>query len=101
MHDASINAFGSEMSVIVHIPYIFHHLTGGIKTIRTKSQNTGGCLHELVERFPSIKSRLFDEQGQLKKYVELYMNNNKIDNRLDFPMRDEDELRIYVVILGG
>ena len=101
MHDALLSAFGSEMSVTVHIPYIFHHLTGGIKTIRTNSQNTGECLRELLESFPSIKPRLMDEQGQLKKYVALYLNNNKIGNRLDFPVGDEDELRIYVVILGG
>ena len=77
------------------------HLTGDIDTVKTEGQTVGGCLGALQDKFPGIKPRLFDEQGQLYKYVELFLNNRKINNSLDLPVKDEDELLILVVILGG
>ena len=77
------------------------HLTGDIETIETEGQTVGQCLGALQDKFPGIRSRLFDEQGQLHKYVELFLNNRKISNRLELPVKDEDELLILVVILGG
>ena len=77
------------------------HLTGDIETIETEGQTVGECLGALQDKFPGIKPRLFDEQGQLYKYVELFLNNRKISNSLDLPVKDEDELLILVVILGG
>ena len=77
------------------------HLTGDIETIETEGQTVGECLGALQDKFPGIRSRLFDEQGQLHKYVELFLNNRKICNRLDLPVKDEDEILILVVILGG
>ena len=85
----------------IRIPYILRHLTGDIETIETEGQTVGECLGALQDKFPGIKPRLFDEQGQLYKYVELFLNNRKISNRLDLPVKDEDELLILVVILGG
>ena len=85
----------------IRVPYILRHLTGDIETIETEGQTVGDCLGALQDKFPGIRSRLFDEQGQLHKYVELFLNNRKISNRLELPVKDEDELLILVVILGG
>jgi molybdopterin converting factor small subunit len=85
----------------IRIPYILRHLTGDIETIETEGRTLGECLGALQDKFPDTRSRLFDEQGQLHKYVELFLNNRKISNRSDLPVKDEDELLILVVILGG
>lgn len=85
----------------IRIPHIFHHLTGGIETVDTEGQTVGECLSALKDKFPGIKPRLFDEEGQLYKYVLLFLNNRKISNSLDFPVKDRDELHILVVISGG
>ena len=78
-----------------------HHLTDGIKTVETEGQTVGECLGVLQDKFPGIRPRLFDEQGQLYKYVELFLNNRKIGDSLDLAVKDEDELIILVVIFGG
>lgn len=84
----------------IRIPYIFQYLTDGIKTVETEGQTVGGCLNTLQDKLPGIKPRLFDEKGQPYKYVGLYLNNSKISNGLNLPVKDEDELLILVVIYG-
>jgi len=85
----------------IRIPYIFHHLTDGTESVETEGRTIGECLGALQDKFPGISLRLFDEHGQLYKYVELFLNNRKIGNSLDLPVKDEDELLILVVIFGG
>jgi molybdopterin synthase sulfur carrier subunit len=87
--------------VKIHIPQIFRHLTGGVETLNIEGQTVGECLNALQDKFPGIVSRLHDEQGQIYKYIDLYLNNRNIGYNLDLPVKSEDELFILVTIMGG
>ena len=85
----------------IRIPYILRHLTGGIETVETEGQTVGECLSALEDKFPGITARIFDEDGQLYKYIVLYLNDREISCSTDLPVKDEDELLVLLMISGG
>jgi len=84
----------------IRIPYMLQQYTRGIETADIKGKTVGECLNILVKEFPDIKSRIFDESGQLLKHFNLYLNNRNVSG-LASPVKDDDELLILVAIDGG
>jgi len=86
----------------IKIPSIFTLTAGDIDTIEVEGRNIGECLNAAQLKFPGIKIRLFNSQGQLSEYLNYFLNNRKInDDDLEIQVGDEDEISILPVILGG
>lgn len=81
--------------------------------LRTYTANTGiielqavdvrGAVQELVSQFPALDPHLFTEQGQLKPYVNLFLNGEDVRylQGLDTELAAQDQLRIIPSIAGG
>ena len=61
------------------------------------------AINELQTRFPGIKERLIDESGAVRRFVNVYVNEEDIRflQNQDTPLKDGDEISIIPAIAGG
>ena len=91
------------MSVSVRIPTPLRRVTNG----QDKVSVDGATLNEIVlslnAQFPGIKERLCDEQGQLRNFVNIYVNGEDVRflDGLDTAMKTGDEISIVPAVAGG
>ncbi len=91
------------MSVTVRIPTPLQKLTGDKPEISA----TGGTVQELLQdldrQYPGFKDRLCDGQGRLRRFVNIYVNEEDIRflKQEGTPLKDGDEVSIIPAIAGG
>lgn len=71
--------------------------------VPVEGATVGQALEDLVHRYPSLKPHLFNEQGQLRPFVNLFLDGEDVRylNGLDTPLAPEAQLRIVPSIAGG
>lgn len=86
----------------VRIPPVLRSHTGGQREVTASGSTVGDALDDLVQRFPAMKSQLFDD-GTLQRYVNVYVNNQDIQylERLDTPVGENDTIIILPAMAGG
>jgi len=90
------------MSIKVNIPLFLQPVTGGVKVAEVSGSTVGECLKHLVEQFPLIEKELFDVNGKLPGYYDIYVNGESTyPEELAKPVKDGDELHMLVMIDGG
>ena len=85
----------------IQIPDIMRSVIGGIAAVEVKGKTVREGIKALEEKFPELKPRLYDDQGQIFRYIDFFVNNLDIGTNLDFPIKENDELYILVTIMGG
>ncbi len=74
---------------------------------QSKVQSNGGSIAELLEnletQYPGLKSKLCDENGNIKRYVNIFVNDEEIRTLQgsDTPVTDQDEVSIIPAMAGG
>jgi len=91
------------MSVRINIPWFLQHLIpNDVKIAEVNGDTIGECLRRLVERFPIIEKHLFDENGKLPSYIDIYVNEESAyPEELSKPVKDGDKFDIIIIIGGG
>jgi len=90
------------MGIKVDIPWFLQRATSGAKTVEVKGNTVGDCLKKLVELFPPLETELFDKQGKLSPFIDIFVCGRSVYSaRLAQPVRDGDELSILLVVDGG
>jgi MoaD family protein len=87
----------------VKIPPVLRSSTGGEKEIAADGSNVGEVLRELVSKHPDTERQLFAEDGQLNRYVNVYLNDEdvRVLGGLDTPVGATDTLVILPAMAGG
>jgi len=91
------------MSIKVRIPTPLRQHTNGRDTV----EGAGSCLVECIERlegeYPGIKNRLCDEGGELRRFVNIYVNGEDVRflQGLSTPLKAGDEISIVPAVAGG
>ena len=91
------------MSVSVRIPTILRTYTGGDSEVSAEGANLGEVLDHLDTSYAGIKGRILDEQGQLRRFVNVYVGNDDVrylDN-LDTPTPDGTQISVIPAVAGG
>jgi sulfur-carrier protein len=91
------------MSKNIRIPTPLRKLTNNEEIIEINAANIGDAIVELQTRFPGIQERLVDEKGEVRRFVNVYVNEEDIrflQNRAT-PLKDGDEISIIPAIAGG
>ena len=67
------------------------------------SSNVNEAIAELQSRFPGIQERLVDEKGEVRRFVNVYVNEEDIRflQNQKTPLKDGDEISIIPAIAGG
>lgn len=91
------------MSVRVKLPASLKHLTGNQTTLEITATNLMECLYSLVMRYPDLRSRLYNDKGEVHSFINIYINDEDMCflNGLATPLRDGDEVIILPAIAGG
>ncbi|MGO8764763.1 MAG: MoaD/ThiS family protein [Limisphaerales bacterium] len=87
----------------VRIPTPLRKLTNNEELVEVNAPTIGEAIAELQSRFPGIGERLIDEKGEVRRFVNVYVNEEDIrflKNR-ETPLKDGDEISIIPAIAGG
>ncbi len=91
------------MAATVRIPTPLRKLTNEQETVEIESATIGTAVDELEGKFLGIKERLVDEAGEIRRFVNVYVNEEDIrflENQ-DTPLKDGDDVSIIPAIAGG
>ena len=77
-------------------------LTDNNGVVELNGSTVGECLNHLVEQFPRIKKQLFSKEGNLFENIIISINGESAyPEQLAKPVKDDDELKIVLLIGGG
>lgn len=87
----------------VRIPTPLRPLTKGQGEVETKAGSVVEMIESLNSTYPGIKDRLCDETGELRRFVNIYVNEEDIRflTGKDTPLKNGDEVSIVPAIAGG
>jgi molybdopterin synthase sulfur carrier subunit len=91
------------MEVHVRIPTPLRKLAGEQDTIKAKGRTVGEVIQWLTETYPGLQERLRDEQGGMRRFINIYLNDEDIRfiQNLETPVKDGDRISIIPAIAGG
>lgn len=91
------------MTVRVRIPTPLRKLTGGSDEVSVEGASVRAVIDHLEERHPGVRERLLDQKGDLRRFVNVYLNGNDIRflNDLNSTVKDGDDISIVPAIAGG
>jgi len=91
------------MSVLIRIPTPLRRMTNGESKVEIDTKNVGDMVEKLDSSFPGFKSRLVDENGDLRYFVNIYLNGEDVRflQGLDTATKSGDEVSIVPAVAGG
>lgn len=91
------------MPVKVRIPTPLQKLTKDQPEVAVTAKNVKELLDNLERQFPGIKGRLCDEAGRVRRFVNIYLNEEDIRflSQEATSLKDGDEVSIVPAIAGG
>lgn len=91
------------MANLIRIPTPLRNLTGNAPEVTVEAATVGDALSALEAEHNGIKARICDEAGNVRRFVNVFVNDEDIrflDN-LNTPLKDGDSLSIIPAIAGG
>jgi molybdopterin synthase sulfur carrier subunit len=87
----------------VRIPPVLRPSVGGDREVSVDGTNVGELLNALAEAHPETRSQLFGSEGELNRYVNVYLNDEdvRVLGGLDTPVGESDTLVILPAMAVG
>jgi molybdopterin synthase sulfur carrier subunit len=91
------------MSIRVRIPTPLRAATDGVAEVNVEAETVLLLIEDLEARYPAIRGRLRDDAGQMRRFVNLYVNGEDVRFRegLGTNLKAGDELSIVPAVAGG
>ena len=91
------------MGVEVKIPTILRRHTGGEAVVTGSGGTVRGVLQELESRFPGLTKNVVTEDGDLHRFVNVYVNDEDVRylGALETEVKDGDVMSILPAVAGG
>ena len=91
------------MSVTVRVPTILRTYTSGEAKVTADGAVLSDVLESLDGSYPGIKGRIVDEQGELRRFVNVYVGNEDVRflEGLATPVQDGSEISVIPAVAGG
>jgi MoaD family protein len=91
------------MSVKVRIPTPLQKLTNNQSQVECEAKNVTAIIDSLEGKYPGIKDRICDADGKLRRFVNVYVNEEDIRflNGQETELKAGDEVSIIPAIAGG
>jgi len=93
----------SGMEVRVYLPTPLRQYAEGREYVVVSASTVGEALQRLVERFSGLRRHLYSDSGQLRSFVNVFVNEEDIRhlNGEDTPLKEGDTIYIIPAIAGG
>ncbi len=87
----------------IKIPPVLRGSVGGEKEVEAPGANVGEVLRSLASQHPATESQLFSEDGELNRYVNVYLNDEdvRVLQGLETGVSDSDTIVILPAMAGG
>ncbi|MGH3384997.1 MAG: MoaD/ThiS family protein [Nocardioidaceae bacterium] len=91
------------MSVSVRVPTILRTYTNGESEVSADGATLSEVLDSLDASFPGIKGRIVDEQGELRRFVNVYVGSEDVrfDEGLGTATADGAQISVIPAVAGG
>ena len=91
------------MPVKVRIPAPLRSLTAGQSVVEVAGENIGELIDRLEAQYPGFKARICDEENQVRRFVNIYLNEEDIRFKEGqaTALKEGDEVSIIPAIAGG
>jgi molybdopterin synthase sulfur carrier subunit len=91
------------MSVSVRLPTVLRPFANGEKSVASHGATVGDVVVGLVDNYPGMKPNLFDGDGLLHRFVNVYVNDEDVRylESMDTQLVDGDEISILPAVAGG
>ena len=91
------------MAVKVRIPTPLQKLAEGKGEVSVQASSIQDLLNTLEKNYPGMKERLCDPSGKVRRFVNIYLNEEDIRflSKEETPLKDGDEVSIVPAIAGG
>jgi molybdopterin converting factor small subunit len=91
------------MPITVQIPTALRRHTAGVSSLACAAANLGELFGILDEKFPDLKPHLRDEAGQLRRFLNIYVNEEDIRflGGPSYAFQEGDEVLLVPSIAGG
>ena len=91
------------VSITVRIPTVLRSATGGAPTVAGTGSTIGEVLGHLASEFPGVSAQLFNEDGSLHKFLNVYIDDDDVRylGGLDAPVADGSEITLLPAVAGG
>ena len=88
---------------VVRIPPTLRTETAGEREVIVEGETVRELLDDLTSRFPAIKGHLFDDGGELNRFVNVYVNNEdvRLGNGLETTVTPEATVIVLPAMAGG
>lgn len=88
---------------VVRIPPVLRPAVGGEREVAAEGATVGEVLSALVEAHPETREQIFAEDGELNRYVNVYINDEdvRVLDGLATPVAEADALVILPAMAGG
>lgn len=91
------------MAVVVRIPTPLRSLTKGQTEVQAQGETVDGVVQDLERQFPGMAERLVDDKGELRRFINVYVNGEDIRflQGKTTALKDGDEVSVVPAIAGG
>ncbi|MDA8188991.1 MAG: MoaD/ThiS family protein [Dehalococcoidales bacterium] len=91
------------MAVTIKIPTPLRNLTGGARDVAAEAGTVGELIDQLEGKHPGIRDRICDETGEVRRFVNIYVDGEDIRfvDGLATPVRDGGDVSIVPAVAGG
>jgi molybdopterin synthase sulfur carrier subunit len=91
------------MAIRVRVPTPLRRFTAGVDEVTAGGASVRAVIEDLEQRHPGMRERLLDEKGELRRFVNIYLNGEDIRflQQLDSKVKDGDDISIVPAIAGG
>ena len=91
------------MPVTIEIPSAFRRFTEGAPKVDSSAPTVAAALDDLVAKFPALSRHVRDEQGQIRQFLNVYLNEEDIRflGGESAALKDGDRLLLVPSIAGG
>jgi molybdopterin synthase sulfur carrier subunit len=91
------------MAVKLRIPTPLRRLAGGAAELTVEGSTVSEVLDALERDHPGFHERIYDERGEVRRFVNIYLSGEDIRflKGLDTPVKDGEEISIVPAVAGG
>jgi len=91
------------LSVQVHVTSVIQKAVDGQRQIAADGSTVAELIENIESRYPGFRSQIMDPQGQLHRFVNIYLNDEDIRylGGADTALKDGDQVSILPALAGG
>jgi len=87
----------------VFVPTPLRRLTGGQSKVEATGQDIAAVFQAMDEQFPGVSEKLLDEDGHVKRFINVFVNDDEIRSLqgMSTPVKESDRVSIVPAMAGG